>query len=113
MTATAPAQSGGRLTRLLAKQQDSYAGSDLANAKRYAGFVWVCGTVISLALIPFAPPTAAIGGTGWAIFAAIIAATVVRTWALLRPESKIGFKGLYAGGYAGLAGIAVMVWLSG
>jgi diguanylate cyclase (GGDEF)-like protein len=113
MTATAPAQAEGRLTRLLAKQQDPYAGSDLANAKRYAGFVWVCATVISLALIPFAPPTAAFGRAGWAIFAAIIAATAIRTWALLRPESKIGFNGLYAGGYAGLAAIVVMVWLSG
>jgi diguanylate cyclase (GGDEF)-like protein len=99
--------------RLLAKQADPYAGGDLANAKRYASFVWVSAALIALALIPFAPPTKAIGAAGWPILIAIIAATGLRIWLLLRPGSRIDFNGLYAGAYPGLAAVAIMTWLTG
>ena len=112
MTTSPPPDVGG-LRRILAKQADPYAGGDLENAKRYAGFVWVSAALIAVALIPFAPPTKAIGPAGWPILIGIIAATAGRTWLLLRPGSRVDFNGLYRGAYPGLAAVAVMTWLTG
>ena len=113
MTATALAGKGAGVKQPLAQQRDPYAGGDLAHAERYAAFVWTCALAIGLALIPFAPPTEAIGAAGWPIFGAIVAWTAVRTWALHRTDSKPSFSGLYLGGYFGLAAIALLVWLTG
>jgi diguanylate cyclase (GGDEF)-like protein len=112
MIAGPPSPSGG-LRQLLAKQDDPYAGGDLANAKRYAGFVWVSAGLITVGLLPLAPPTKAIGVAGWPIIGVLLAGTAYRTWRLLRPKTKIDFDAIYAGSYIGLAAVALMVWLTG
>ncbi|MFN2615737.1 MAG: GGDEF domain-containing protein [Thermoleophilaceae bacterium] len=111
IASAAPAMGG--LRRLFAKKEDPYAGADLANAKRYAGFVWVSAGLIALGLLPFAPPTAQIGPAGWAVVALLLTGSAFRTWLLFRPNSRIDFDGLYAGSYSGLAAVALMVWLTG
>ena len=112
MIASPPPETGG-LRRLLARQEDPYAGGDLANAKRYAGLIWASAGLIALGLLPFAPPTTEIGELGWVVMAALLAASAFRVWRLLRPASGIGFRGLYVGSYTGLVAVALMVWLTG
>jgi diguanylate cyclase (GGDEF)-like protein len=66
-----------------------------------------------LVMVPFFPPTHALGSWGWAFPAfAAFCMTINATIARRRPD-LITFNVLYAAGYWGLANIAMMQWLGG
>jgi diguanylate cyclase (GGDEF)-like protein len=89
----------------------AYRGADLPRARRFSKLVWAAGNALVFALVPFYPPTAALGADGWWLCAAcaplIVAASVIVT----RPN--VGWRGLLFVTYAGLAVVTVLQLLAG
>jgi len=92
-------------------QAQAYAGADLGNAGRLAGYIWLSGTVLALALMPVFPPTAALERGGWLISAANTALVVVGVLVLRR--RKLTFNRLYAATLVMVVQISVLEWLAG
>jgi diguanylate cyclase (GGDEF)-like protein len=111
--ATAADRRRGSLRRLFEKTDDPYAGADLARAKRLGAFLWVAGTAVAAALLPFAPPTEAVGEAGWIAAAAIILVCLAGAWRLGRQAERVTLDELLFTSYAGLAQIALLEWLAG
>jgi len=108
------AQIGLRSPRaLLAPRPDPYAGIDLPSRRRVGGLLLAAGTALGAALTLVSPPTEAIGGTGWLVGAALLASCLVMAFLILRPGSKLGFDGMLAIVYVGIAQIAIIEWLAG
>jgi diguanylate cyclase (GGDEF)-like protein len=99
------------LRALFARKENPYAGADLENAKRLGALLWLIGAGIAVILMPFAPPTDAIGSAGWAIAAALVAISVAGARRVR--SGATGFDELLAANYIGLAEIAVVEWLAG
>jgi diguanylate cyclase (GGDEF)-like protein len=98
---------------LLARREDSYAGADMANARRLGAYVWLltaaaCGVMLSLD-----PPTAAIGDVGWAVAGLALAAFVAIAVAMRRGGEWVTWNLLLVFGYLGLTLIVVLSWLAG
>jgi diguanylate cyclase (GGDEF)-like protein len=102
-----------RLRALFAKRDDPYAGVDLANASRLGGALWVVGAVLSLALLPLAPPNDPLGGAGWAVAAVVIVAAGVGGMRLRAQGASVDVDRLLAHSYGALAALAILTWLSG
>jgi diguanylate cyclase (GGDEF)-like protein len=108
---------GGKLKRLtlirglFVRKEDPYAGADLANAKRLGALLWLIGGGIAVTLMPFSPPTEAVGTAGWLVAAVLVAICV---GAAIRVRSDTtGFDELLAASYIGIAEIATIEWLAG
>jgi diguanylate cyclase (GGDEF)-like protein len=107
----------GRLKRLavirglFARKDDPYAGADLENAKRLGALLWLIGGGIAVILMPFSPPTDAIGDAGWAIAAVLV--TICIAGAREIRSGVADFDDLLAANYLGLAEIAIIEWLAG
>jgi diguanylate cyclase (GGDEF)-like protein len=99
------------IRRLFAPLDDPYAGADLENAKRLGAVLWLIVGGIAVLLMPFSPPTEAIGAAGWAITAMLVAICLAGT-RRIRAEDT-GFDDLLVSSYIGIAGIAVLEWLAG
>jgi diguanylate cyclase (GGDEF)-like protein len=99
------------LRGLFAAREDPYAGADLGNAKRLGSTMWLIGAVIAAVLLPFAPPTAALGNPGWAIACILVAISLVGIHRV-RSEAA-GFDDLLVFVYATAAQIALTQWLAG
>jgi diguanylate cyclase (GGDEF)-like protein len=112
------ASSSGRSRRvasairwLFAPSPDPYAGADLENAKRLGAALWLIGAGIAVVLLPFTPPTSAIGDAGWFVAAVMI---VVCLAGVRRIKGEgTGFGLLLVVAYVGIAEIAALQWLAG
>jgi diguanylate cyclase (GGDEF)-like protein len=103
-----------RLRNVFAKQDDPYAGVDLANAARFGGALWFLAAGLTALLLPLDPPDdAAIGDAGWAIAAALVAGSVAAGFWMRSLGSKAANDKLLLLSYAAIAEAAVLVWLSG
>jgi diguanylate cyclase (GGDEF)-like protein len=98
------------LRSLLRSQANPYAGADLANARRLVGVLSVLSGLLAGAYLGFGPPTAAVGGAGWAVAAVVIAAQLVGL-PLLLARHPLTFRDLLAVSYAGFAAVALLNWL--
>jgi diguanylate cyclase (GGDEF)-like protein len=99
------------LKRLFAKQEDPYAGADIAIARRMATILCVLGSVLILALWPLSPIDRQIGDGGWIVGGAIVLwgfglAVTMRRFAWT-------FEQFLVAAYIGIATIAIMQWLAG
>jgi diguanylate cyclase (GGDEF)-like protein len=95
------------------REANTYAGSDIDLARRFARVLWPAGTAVMLVMVPFFPPTRQIGAWGWAVpaFASLtvcVSAILVRR----RPE-RVTYNFLYVAGYWSLIVITAMQWLGG
>ena len=102
-----------RLRNVFARQDDPYAGVDLANAARFGGGLWFLGAALTALLLPFVPPDDAIGDAGWAIAIALIVAAVAAGFWMRSLGARAGIDRLLLLSYGAVAAVAVLVWLSG
>jgi diguanylate cyclase (GGDEF)-like protein len=101
-----------RLVAGLAQRENQYAGADQANAVRIVALIWLLSGLLTLLMLPFDSPTR-IGEGGWLVAAGVIASEFAGGALLRRRGQGIGFNGLLAITYLGLAQTAVMQWLGG
>jgi diguanylate cyclase (GGDEF)-like protein len=111
----APERDAGRLAlrRLvagLAERDNPYAGADQGNAVRIVALVWLLSGLLTLAMLPFDAPNR-IGDAGWLLAAGVVASEFAGGALLRRRGQGVGFNGLLAITYVGLAQTAVMQWL--
>jgi diguanylate cyclase (GGDEF)-like protein len=98
---------------LFARQEDPYAGADLALARRMAAILAGLGAGLMLVLWPFSPIDRQIGDAGWLIGGATVAwgaGVALTTRAGRIPWS---FEALLAAAYTGVVLIALVQWLAG
>src|SRR3954453_8730624 len=95
------------------KLDDPYAGADRERAVRLSGALWVGGAILVLALLPVAPPTAAVGSAGWAIAAAMVLGALAAAARCFGATDRVGYNELLATSYAALLAVATMEWLAG
>ncbi len=94
-----------------ARREEPYAGADMDTARRLGGVVWLISAAILVGLLPFHPPTEAIGDAGWAVAAAVLLLGVVGQRAAQR--SRRTHYGLLLKSYTAVAAIAAVQWLAG
>jgi diguanylate cyclase (GGDEF)-like protein len=97
---------------LFKKRDDPYAGADMEATRRMGALLAIAGTAIFAIVLPFAPPTNAIGDAGWAVAVAFAASSLVLARWLLR-GTRWSFNAILAVSYLGVAQVALLVWLSG
>jgi diguanylate cyclase (GGDEF)-like protein len=95
------------------KREDPYAGADVERAQKLSAALWIVGVVITLALLPVAPPTEAIGTAGWTVAAAIVVLSLAAAVRALAGRAQVGFTEMYAQSFGALVGIAGLEWLAG
>ena len=95
------------------RREDPYAGADMARAARLAGVLWVLGAVVVAALLPVAPPTAAIGPAGWIVAAAIIVGSLLAAVRAFKWTDRVSANEGLATCLAALVLIAALEWLAG
>jgi diguanylate cyclase (GGDEF)-like protein len=93
-------------------ESNPYAGVDRGLARRMAAAFWIVGAVLTLAVMPLTPPTAAIGGLGWLPAGVGVLVSLGGASALLR-KSRVSYTTLLLAGYVLVAQIAVAQWLAG
>src|SRR3954447_10018264 len=95
-----------------ARSDDPYAGGDLELARRLGQILATATTLIGMVLLPFAPPTAAIGDKGWLVVGGLVlinAATV----ALERSVGIYTWNNILILNYLGVMQVGVAQWLAG
>lgn len=85
----------------------------MANASRIGGAVWFTGALMTVLVLPFAPPDEAIGDAGWAVAGVIVLGAVVCGIYMIRAGASADVTRIFAMSFLGLAAVAAMVWLSG
>jgi diguanylate cyclase (GGDEF)-like protein len=88
-----------------------YAGVDLPMARRFAAIGWLIAIGVAAGLVPFFPPTAAIGDAGWAVMTAAILG--LGGYVMLVVSRGGGGISLLVTSIAGCLVIAVLEWLAG
>jgi two-component system, cell cycle response regulator len=95
------------------KEDDPYAGADRERAVRLSGALWALGAILVIALLPVAPPTAAVGSAGWAIAAVTVLGAFAAAARCFTAKERVGYDELLATSYAALVSVATMEWLAG
>jgi diguanylate cyclase (GGDEF)-like protein len=93
--------------------RDLYAGNNVDNLRRLSAVGWVAGMVVVLGIVPFNPPTAAIGAWGWGVWGAIVVVTFASLAWLVRHPHRATVDLLLATSYAACATLGLEQWLSG
>jgi diguanylate cyclase (GGDEF)-like protein len=101
-----------RLREYFAARHDPYAGGDLDNARRLAVFLWLLGTALTIALLPFSPPTEVIGDAGWVLAGLLVAIALWIAFVLYRGRLR-SWGSLLIPSYASVLGVCTMQWLAG
>ena len=93
-------------------REDSYAGGDLDNAQRLSAVLWTVLVLLTVAILPVRPPMEPTTASGWAIVAILIALGVIL--AIQAHRRRIAsWSRLLATGYAVVAGISLVQWVTG
>jgi diguanylate cyclase (GGDEF)-like protein len=101
-----------QLRGYFAPGEDPYAGGDLDNAQRISAVLWGLLVLLTVGLLPAAPPSDPSKAAGWAIAIVLIVLGVLLVVQTHRRRIASWGK-LLASGYAIVAGIAVMEWVAG
>lgn len=100
------------LSALRRDQECAYEGADHGNAVRLVALLGALSSLLALTFLPIDPPDAAIGPAGWPLAGLIVALGFAMSVRLAR-RPPAGFAPLLAISYAGLAQIALLIWLAG
>src|SRR4051812_36094233 len=100
-----------RLRALFARSDDPYAGADLALAQRIVALMWTLAALLAIALVPFAPPTAALGQAGWLLFCPVMASAFAIARFVRRGGPHATFAIMLVFSYLGLVELALTQWL--
>ena len=95
------------------RSDDPYAGADPTAARRIAALLAALSALLACAFGPMSPPTEMIGNTGWAVLALYVLACVAVVVWLVDEDRPATFNQLLAVSYGGVAGMALLEWLSG
>jgi diguanylate cyclase (GGDEF)-like protein len=95
------------------REANTYAGSDIELARRFARVLWPVGTVAMLVMVPFFPPTHQIGAWGWAVPAFGAVSMAVNAVLVHRNPERVTYNVLYAASFWGLGMVTAMQWLGG
>ena len=106
-------ESAKALGALLSDREGPRARLDMARAQRVGGVFWLIGGVAAGLLLPFSPPTAAIGWVGWPIAAVGICCCFGLAARRLGSKAVLSLDEIFYSGWVGLAAIAVLQWLAG
>jgi diguanylate cyclase (GGDEF)-like protein len=93
--------------------RDLYAGNNVDNLRRLSAVGWVAGLLVVLGIVPFQPPTAAIGAWGWVAVSAILATTGATLWWLVRHPHRATVGVLLVTSYLATLSLGADQWLSG
>ena len=102
----------GSLRRLLAKQEDPYAGAEMSSALRLGSVTWGIFAFITVVLCAFSPPDG-IEVWGWVIAIGLIGVEVGLVVEMRRPRIPWTFDMLLGTSYFGLVSIVVLQALAG
>lgn len=86
---------------------------DLRIARTVGGAFWASGALVGALLLPFDPPTHAVGRPGWIVAGAMLAGCLAIAYSRLGTRREPSLVEIYVAGYFGLAAIAVLEWLAG
>jgi diguanylate cyclase (GGDEF)-like protein len=98
---------------LLRRREDPYAADDIYLARRIAGLVSILCGLLGLLFVPLDPPTAVIGGAGWAVAGAMVMGAFAGAWRLWDRRQTVSWNELYALSYVGLGTVVALIWLAG
>jgi diguanylate cyclase (GGDEF)-like protein len=102
-----------RLLTAFARQEDSYAGVDLANATRFGGALWFLGAFLSALLLPFVDGDDVIGAGGLLLGVALTVGAVAAGWRMRSVGARVNVNELFFYSYCAVTAIAAMVWITG
>lgn len=108
-----PLPSREALRALLSDRHDVDATLDLGKAQRVGGVFWLIGGALALVMLPFAPPTEAIGWPGWAISALCVGICFAIAARRFHPRVIPSVDEIFLSGWLGLAAIVALEWLAG
>ena len=100
------------LRAAFARTADTYAGGDLELARRLGRVLTTASTLIALVLLPFAPPTKAIGQAGWIVGAGLVLISLASV-ALERFTGTYDWNKILIANYSGVVQIGAAQWLAG
>ena len=92
---------------------DPYRGAQHDVAVKVTGALWIIGPLLTLACLPFYPPTAQIGIAGWFLLGALIPVSVVMGYLAFTLRITPGWNQLYASSFNGVLQIVLIQWLAG
>ena len=92
---------------------DRYAGYNVDNLRRLSAVGWVAGLLVVVGIVPFEPPTAAIGAWGLVAVGALLAAIGAGLVWLVRHPQRATVDVLLAASYLAALGLGFDQWLSG
>ena len=95
-------------------RERSFRGADIVLARKASKVGWVLGGTVGYGLLPFYPPTHAIGvAAGWGLTGAVSMLTGTWLFFLFRHNERVGFNALLLTAYLGILNVAVEQWLAG
>jgi diguanylate cyclase (GGDEF)-like protein len=93
---------------------DPYEGADLELSQRIVGILASFTAAMAGAMLAFSPPThSSLGETGWIVAGVLIGLYAALGLWLLWPHHAVHPRRYLVAQWAGLAGIGVLVWLTG
>jgi diguanylate cyclase (GGDEF)-like protein len=101
-----------KLSRAFAPSDDPYAGGDIDLARRLGQMLATASTMIALVIMPFAPPTAAIGHAGWFVCGGLVLISVASV-VIERYTGEYTWNKILVINYLGTAQIGLAQWLAG
>jgi diguanylate cyclase (GGDEF)-like protein len=96
----------------LASDPEPHSGEDVGNARRIGAVVWGLLVALFVVLVPFNPPTQAVGTGGWVLGGALIVAGIAVVFLLVAGRIASS-SALLLLSYLTAAGLGVMQWLCG
>jgi diguanylate cyclase (GGDEF)-like protein len=101
-----------KLTRAFAPSDDPYAGGNLELAQQLGRMLATASTLIALVIMPFAPPTAAIGKLGWIVCGGVVLISVASV-VIERYTGEYTWNKILLLNYLGIVQIGLAQWLAG
>jgi diguanylate cyclase (GGDEF)-like protein len=101
------------LRGLFARSANTYAGANVALARRFALANWLLGLVVACVLLPFYPPTRAFGEAGWAVALGCMLFTLGGYAHARHLGERVTYTYLLVATWIGLGQLATLQWLSG
>jgi diguanylate cyclase (GGDEF)-like protein len=102
-----------RTLRELFSKEKAARGFDIALARKAAMGGWIVGSVVGYGLMPFYPPTARLGASGWLITACLSVFTLLWMVVLLRKPERVTRDTLLVTAYLALLYVGFAQWLAG
>jgi NADH:ubiquinone oxidoreductase subunit H len=97
-----------RVRELFARREEPYAGVDLGLASRLGSAIWIVGGLMSVILLPLAPPTDPLGDAGWIVAALVVIGAIGIALRLRSLGPRVHVDELLANSYAALIALGLL-----